>query len=131
MFYQLIAACFCDILILFMFCFGGEMIIDAFDISTDVYKIRWYEYDERAKYIIRLMMARAQKPYQFADYKTINCCSAAFINVKPSKLMIRFLFFSIYSFFFWEKNISIACSISFYFQIIQKASAAFTMLKSI
>lgn len=82
MLYQLIAACSADIVILFMFCVGGEMIIGAFDISTDVYQLCWYEYDARAKYIVWLMIARTQKPYQFADYKTLNCCLAAFINVK-------------------------------------------------
>lgn len=65
-----------------MFCAGGEMVIGAVDISTDVYKLHWYEYDNRAKYIVRLMIARTQKPYQFADYKTLNCCLATFVNVK-------------------------------------------------
>lgn len=76
------AACFCDISILFMVCIGGEIIIGAYDISTDVYQLGWYEFDVRAKYIICLMIARTQKPYQFADYKTLNCCLATFINVK-------------------------------------------------
>lgn len=81
MVFQLVAACSCDVLILFMFCVSGEIIIHAHEISVDVYKLLWYRFDARSKYIVWLMIARTQKPYYFASYKGINCSLETFINV--------------------------------------------------
>lgn len=81
MVFQLVAACSCDVLILFMICVSGEIIIHAHDISSDVYKLLWYQYNSQSKYIVWLMIARTQKPHYFASYKSINCSLETFINV--------------------------------------------------
>lgn len=94
---QFIAACSCDILILFMFCVGGEIIISANNISNDIYQLCWYNYNSWAKYNVWLMIARTQKPYRFADCTALNCCLATFTNV---------MILNIFSFVLFEKLIS-------------------------
>lgn len=81
MIFQMVAACSCDVVILFMFCVSGEIVIHFNDISNDVYSLPWYQFDARAKFAVYLMIFRTQKPYQFAPYKTINCSLELFILV--------------------------------------------------
>lgn len=81
MLFQLFAACSCDILILFMICLAGEIIIHTNDISNDVYHLDWYQFNATSKHIVRLMIARSQIPYYFASFKSLNCSLATFLNV--------------------------------------------------
>lgn len=79
--FQLVAACSCDIVVLFLFCVSGEIIIDSHDISDDVYNLFWYQFDAKSKLAVRLMIARTQKPYRFTSYETINCSLETYIIV--------------------------------------------------
>lgn len=81
MFFQMVAACSCDVVILFLFCVSGEIVIHSNDISNDVYSLPWYQFDEKAKFAVYLMVFRTQKPYHFAPYKSINCSLELFIIV--------------------------------------------------
>lgn len=82
MLFQFIAACSCDVVVLFMICVNGEIIIHAQDISNDVYQLVWYQFDPKSKYTVWIMIARTQQPYYFASFKTVNCSLETFINVK-------------------------------------------------
>lgn len=82
MFFQMVAACSCDVVILFMFCVSGEIIIHSYDISNDVYSLPWYQFDANAKTAVQLMIRRTKKPYHFASYKSVNCSVETFIIVR-------------------------------------------------
>lgn len=92
MLFQCLAACSCDVVVLFMICISGEIIIHAHDISNDVYKLCWYRFDSKSKYVVWFMIARTQRPYYFASFKTVNCSLETFINVKCEKFLIHFGF---------------------------------------
>lgn len=81
MLFQFVAVCSCDTAILFMICVGGQIIIHAHDFSDNVYGLRWYQFGTPSKFIVWLMIARTQKPYQFAAFKTVNCSLETFTNV--------------------------------------------------
>ncbi|XP_031617421.1 odorant receptor 13a-like [Contarinia nasturtii] len=81
MLFQLFAACSCDILVLFMFCLGGEIIIDAYDVSNSVYQLNWYQFDSNSKYMVWFMIGHSQKPYYFASFKSINCSLETFTEI--------------------------------------------------
>lgn len=89
MLFQCLAACSCDVVVLFMICISGEIIIHAHDISDDVYKLFWYRFDSKSKYVVWLMIARTQRPYYFASLTTVNCSLETFINVKCEKFLIH------------------------------------------
>lgn len=82
MLFQFVVACSCDIVVLFMICLGGEIIIDAYDISNDVYQLRWYQFSSNSKYMVKFMIATTQKPYYFAAFKSLNCSLETFTNVR-------------------------------------------------
>lgn len=82
MLFQCLAACSCDVVVLFMICVSGEIIIHALDISNDVYQLAWYQFDPKSKYAVWIMIARTQQLYYFASFKTVNCSLETFINVK-------------------------------------------------
>lgn len=79
--FQLFAACSVDVLILFIFCLAGEIIIEANDLSSDAYSLDWYQYNWRSKYIVWFMILRTQKYYYFASFKSLNCSLETFVNV--------------------------------------------------
>lgn len=81
MIFQMVVVCACVIQVLFTYCLCGEIIIDAHDISDDVYKLFWYRFDSKSKYIVWLMIARTQKPYHFASFQGINCSMETFLTV--------------------------------------------------
>lgn len=79
--FQLFAACSVDVLILFIFCLAGEIIIAANDLSSDAYSLDWYRYNCRSKYIVWFLILRTQKDYYFASFKSLNCSLETFVNV--------------------------------------------------
>lgn len=81
MLFQLFAACSCDILILFMICLGGEIIIHSYDLSVDAYHLFWYQYNSNSKYMVWFLIRHTQKPYYFASFKSLNCSLETFTNV--------------------------------------------------
>lgn len=81
MIFQMVVVCACVIQVLFTYCLCGEIMIDAYDISDDVYKLFWYRFDSKSKYIVWLMIARTQKPYHFASFQGINCSMETFLTV--------------------------------------------------
>lgn len=93
--FQMFAACSCDTLIIFIFCFGGDVIIDAQDISDDIYQLPWYQFDANAKHIVRIMMRRAELPFIFfTAYKQINFSLDTFTSVRAySKHSFLLVFF--------------------------------------
>lgn len=119
MIFLFVAACLCDILILFIFCLSGEIIIHSNDISNDVYQLNWYRFDKKSKYFVFQLIIRAQKPYYFASWKTINCSLETFALVS-----YHCICFSIE----WEKIIETNLIFK---QIIRKAGAVLAMLQSI
>lgn len=96
MLFQFIAVCMCDILVLFIYCFGGEIVIYAYDISSDVYQLNWYQFNRKSKMLIRLMIARTQKPYNFASLKAFNCSLETFANVW-SNFFFYFVFHALFA----------------------------------
>lgn len=78
---QFFAASLCDVMVLFIYCSGGEIVIHACEISNDVYQLNWYQFDGTTKMWIRLMIARTQKPYYFGSFKTLNCSLETFAGV--------------------------------------------------
>lgn len=115
MLFQLFAACSCDIVILFMICLGGEIIIHANDISNDVYQLNWYQFNTSSKYIVRQMIARTQSPYYFASFKSLNCSLSTFLNV-------WFAYCCYHCIFFWHLTTT-TCSfgkIVWFFRLFEK-----------
>lgn len=81
MLFQLFAACSCDILILFMICLAGEIIIHAYDLSDNIYQMSWYRFDANSKYMVWFMIGHTHKPYYFATFKCLNCSLETFMQV--------------------------------------------------
>lgn len=81
MLFQLFAACSCDILILFMICLGGEIIIHSYDLSVDAYQLFWYQYNSSSKFLVWFIIRHTQKAYYFASFKSLNCSLETFTNV--------------------------------------------------
>lgn len=116
MLFQLFAACSCDILILFMICLGGEIIIHAYDLSNDAYHLFWYQYESRSKYMVWFLIRHTQKAYYFASFKSLNCSLETFTNVR-----LLFYFNSVHSKYssssFFEMNLLFLNWIFFFFEL--------------
>lgn len=82
MWFQLLAACSGIILVLLLFCLGGENIIHANNISSNVFHMPWYRFDRNSRYFIWMMISRTQIQYYFlSSYKTINLSLDTFAGV--------------------------------------------------
>lgn len=107
---QCLAVCFCDLSILFAYCYCGEIVTQACDISNDLYHTRWYAFGHNEQRSILLAIMRTQKPYQFASFPQLNCSLETFANVRE-----RMFFFSIISFSFCSSPFcAMICIISIY-----------------
>lgn len=78
---QCLAACCCDLTVLFIYCYCGEIVTQACDISTDLYHTRWYNFDRTTQRAIGMAIARTQKPYHFAPFESFNCSLEVFSSV--------------------------------------------------